>query len=176
MITGIALISKDGFIADGEQSMARIAHDYDFMRLQEILDTFPEAVSVVGRVTHEKHGNPRGRTRYVLSATVKNEKARPWENFFANERDLITAVTKNPDEQTFVLGGSYLYTLFGGNKLYDEFYLTERRDVALNTGIPLDLHHEFTDVARQMGLWGLKQSEDVSSPLFPYLKVHHFKR
>lgn len=174
----MAIISNDGFIADENGSMDKIAHDYDFICLQKRLDAFAGyAYSVVGRVTHEKHKNRSKRNRYILS--TRQMYGLSCETFFNNKNDLVEKVTQNDCDVHFILGGSNVYTMFGEEGLYDDFYLSIRPDILLETGVPLDMSKDFTDAKELMNSWGLSKVENITPPLYPVypdLKMYHFER
>jgi hypothetical protein len=134
-IVGFAIVSTDDRIADAAGAMPQaLKNDADWTRFQAELDA--SAVTVLGRLGHEAHGNPRGRLRMVVSTSVATLERRadgwwwnpvglPWE-------EAISRVL--PDGgRVAVPGGQGVFDLFRVIG-YDEFHLTRAQDVRLPDG------------------------------------------
>jgi hypothetical protein len=68
-IEGHAIVSADGMIADAEGGMPTgLRNDADWRRFQAALDR--AALVVLGRLGHERHPNPNGRRRLVVTSGV----------------------------------------------------------------------------------------------------------
>lgn len=152
MIIGFAIVSSNGYLADYRGDMSMLAHDEDFKRLQERLSV-PDTISVMGRVTHERHPNRQKRTRWILSRTIPTSEAAN-ELFFDNHDLLLEKMKSCRDNAFHVLGGGSFYHIFGLSKLYDEFNLSVRRDIQLNCGLAL-CPNSLDDVNDVMRKWGL---------------------
>ena len=134
-IVGFAIVSADDRIADAAGNMPlALRNDADWSRFQAELDA--SAVTVLGRLGHEAHGNPRGRLRMVVSTSVPalerradgwwwNPAGIPWE-------DAILRVAPGGG-RVAVPGGQGVFDLFRGVG-YDEFHLTTARTVMIPEG------------------------------------------
>jgi len=152
MITGFAIVSAQGYIADVSGEMSSIEDDEDFRRLQRCLSV-PNTIGIMGRVTHEKHVNERARMRWILSSR-KHQTGLKTETFFDNAESLLGATLNVSSQSFYVLGGGTIYPLFGRRRFYDVFNLTVNKKSILGNGLPLDpeLKGNLDGIERAWGL------------------------
>lgn len=136
-VTGHAIVSADGMIADADGSMPPpLRNDADFALFQAALDA--ASVVVVGRLGHLRHPNP-GRRRLVFTATVPDFAADAGDPLAALYNpaglDIADALARMEIAMgtVAVTGGQRVFDWFA--PLYDEFMLAEVHAYALPGGI-----------------------------------------
>lgn len=137
-IHGYAIVSDDDRIADAEGRMPEtLRSEADWAYFQAELDR--SAATVLGRLGHEAHPNPRGRLRIVVSSSVAglerradgwwwNPEAKPWEDAV---RTVLPA-----GGRIAVPGGRRVFDLFLGIG-YTAFHLTRAEGVRIPGGVAL---------------------------------------
>lgn len=137
-VIGLAIVSDDDCIADAAGAMpAALRNDADWQRFQAELDAC--AVTVLGRLGHEAHGNARNRLRMVVSSGSPGLERRPdawwWNPARLSWPDAIATVlpTGGP---VAVPGGQGVFDLFLGLG-YAAFHLTRANGVHVPGGRPL---------------------------------------
>lgn len=134
-IVGFAIVSVDDRIADASGDMpSALKNDADWIRFQAELDA--SAVTVLGRLGHEAHGNPRGRQRMVVSTSVPALERRAdgwwWNPAGMSWQDAIRRVAPGGG-RVAVPGGQGVFDLFRRIG-YDEFHLTTARKARIPEG------------------------------------------
>lgn len=134
-IVGFAIVSADDRIADAAGGMPdALKNDADWARFQAELDA--SAVTVLGRLGHEAHGNSRGRLRMIVSASVPSLERRDdgwWWNPAGLGWEAAIARVLPDGGRVAVPGGQGVFDLFRAIG-YDEFHLTTARMVQLPDG------------------------------------------
>lgn len=134
-IVGFAIVSADDRIADAAGAMPdALKNDADWTRFQAELDA--SAVTVLGRLGHEAHGNARGRLRMVVSASVPDLERRSdgwwWNPAGLPWNEAVSRVLPGGG-RVAVPGGQGVFDLFRVIG-YDEFHLTTAKMVHLPNG------------------------------------------
>ncbi len=134
-VEGFAIVSDDDRIADAQGRMPRaLMNEADWARFQAELDD--SVVTVLGRLGHEAHGNPRGRLRMVVSSRVPALERREdgwWWNPGGLAWDEAIANVAPAGGRVAVPGGQPVFDLFLGIG-YDAFHLTRASGVVLPQG------------------------------------------
>lgn len=134
-IIGFAIVSADDRIADAAGAMPEaLRNDADWQRFQAELDA--SAVTVLGRLGHEAHGNARGRLRVVVSSAVRSLERRAdgwWWNPAGVPWPQAIAVVAPGGGRVAVPGGQGVFDLFAGIG-YDAFHLTRAERVRIPDG------------------------------------------
>ena len=137
-VLGLAIVSDDDCIADAAGTMpAALRNDADWRRFQAELDAC--AVTVLGRLGHEAHGNARNRLRMVVSSGAGGVERRPdawwWNPAAVPWREAIATVLPGGG-RVAVPGGQGVFDLFLGLG-YAEFHLTRAQGVLVPGGRPV---------------------------------------
>ena len=136
-VTGHAIVSADGMIADADGLMPPpLRNDADFALFQASLDA--ASVVVVGRLGHLRHVNP-GRRRLVFTSTVVDlarDPADPLATLFNPAGIALDEALRRMDIASgtiAVTGGQRVFDWF--LPLLDEFHLAEVNPFVLPGGI-----------------------------------------
>jgi dihydrofolate reductase len=134
-IIGLAIVSDDDCIADAAGAMpAALRNDADWQRFQAELDA--SAVTVLGRLGHEAHGNARNRLRMVVSSGSPGLERRSdgwwWNPVRVAWPEAIAAVLP-AGGRVAVPGGQGVFDLFLALG-YAEFHLTRAKGVRVPGG------------------------------------------
>lgn len=134
-VIGLAIVSDDDCIADAAGAMpAALRNDADWRRFQAELDTC--AVTVLGRLGHEAHGNARNRLRMVVSTGSSGLERRSdgwwWNPGRMPWPEAIAAVLPSGG-RVAVPGGQGVFDLFLALG-YAEFHLTRAHGVRVPGG------------------------------------------
>jgi hypothetical protein len=137
-IHGYAIVSDDDRIADAEGRMPEaLRSEADWAYFQAELDR--SAATVLGRLGHEVHPNPRGRLRIVVSSSVGDLERRS-DGWWWNPQGLAweeAARTILPEGgRVAVPGGRRVFDLFLGIG-YTAFHLTRAEGVRIPRGTAL---------------------------------------
>lgn len=134
-IVGFAIVSADDRIADAAGGMPEaLRNEADWQRFQAELDA--SAVTVLGRLGHEAHGNPRGRLRLVVSSAVPTLERRGdgwWWNPAGLPWPETIATVAPGGGRVAVPGGQGVFDLFAGIG-YAAFHLTRAERVRIPDG------------------------------------------
>ena len=137
-VVGLAIVSDDDCIADAAGATpATLRNDADWRRFQAELDAC--AVTVLGRLGHEAHGNARKRQRMVVSSSAAGVERRG-ADWWWNPADLpwsaAIATVLPAGGRVAVPGGQGVFDLF--LRLgYAEFHLTRAVGVRVPGGRPV---------------------------------------
>jgi len=157
LIHGHAIVSADDRIADAEGKAPPVLHNAaDWERFQAALDA--AAVVILGRRGHERHPNPHGRNRLVLSSSAngieRREDAWWWNPTHAN-MDEAFAKAMPGGGVAAVVGGQRVFDYFLAPG-YDRFELSRIATVTLPGGVaifsPVATGFRAEDVLRAVGL------------------------
>lgn len=137
-ITGHAIVSADGMIADRSRRMpAALRNDADWQRFQAALDR--AALVVLGRIGHESHPNP-GRKRLVVTSRVAwlerdpaDENAMLWNPDGISFRRVLTGLGI-VDGTIAITGGQRVFDLFLPG--FTGFDLVTVAGVTIPDGVP----------------------------------------
>ncbi|MBZ6078749.1 hypothetical protein [Microvirga puerhi] len=137
-IHGYAIVSDDDRIADAEGRMPEaLRSEADWAYFQAELDR--SAATVLGRLGHEAHPNPRGRLRVVVSSSVADLERRS-DGWWWNPQGLVWNEAVNtilPEGgRVAVPGGRRVFDLFLGIG-YTAFHLTRAEGVRIPGGTVL---------------------------------------
>lgn len=134
-VHGYAIVSRDERIADEQGRMpAALRSEADWRYFQEGLDA--SDLVVLGRLGHEAHGNPKGRTRMVVSGGVQGLERRReawWWNPAAVPWAEAAAQALPGGGRVGVPGGQGVFDLFL-TLGYDAFHLSRAEAVTLPRG------------------------------------------
>lgn len=134
-IHGLAIVSQEDCIADAQGRMPDVLrNDADWRRFQAELDA--ASVTVLGRLGHEAHGNPRRRRRMVVSSASSGLERRPdawWWNPEITPWEQAVALAAPEGGRVAVPGGQGVFDLFLRIG-YDEFHLTRAHGVTVPGG------------------------------------------
>jgi dihydrofolate reductase len=134
-VVGLAIVSDDDCIADATGvTPASLRNDADWQRFQAELDA--SAVTVLGRLGHEAHGNTRNRLRMVVSSSSAGLERRPdacWWNPAAMPWPAAVARVAPNGGRIAVPGGQGVFDLFLDIG-YAEFHLTRAAGVLVPGG------------------------------------------
>lgn len=137
-IVGHALVSADERIAGADGLMPpELYNDADWSRFQAALDA--AALVVVGRVSHERTPNVKGRRRLVVSAGADGIERRDdglWWNPQALPLSDMLAVAAPQGGTIAVAGGRWVFDLFL-QLGFDGFDLARSAHVRLAGGVPV---------------------------------------
>jgi dihydrofolate reductase len=139
-ITGYAIVSTDGMIADASGVMpAALKFDADQRFFERGLDRVD--VVVHGRHSHEQQPHSSQRRRLILTRRIAalaadpaNDKALFWNPAGASFEEALAALGA-PDARVGVVGGTDVFGLFLDR--YDVFHLTHAPDARLPGGRPV---------------------------------------
>lgn len=138
IVEGHAIVSVDGMIAAADGSMPpALRNEADWRIFQAALDV--AALVVLGRLGHTRHPNP-GRKRLVLTRSVDTLEADPDDPLttYWNPSGMEIAVALErlgiAEGTIAVTGGTGTFDHF--IPFYDQFVLSEVRDLTLDNGIP----------------------------------------
>ncbi len=163
IIAGFAIVSADDRIADAAGAMPdALKNEADWVRFQAELDA--SAVTVLGRLGHQAHGNPRGRLRMVVSSSVATLERRAdgwWWNPAGLPWDAAIARVVPGGGRVAVPGGQGVFDLF--HRIgYDEFHLTRAATARVPGGRGLFAAVEHgADAATLLAAGGLRPAQDV---------------
>lgn len=137
-VHGYAIVSDDDRIADAAGRMPEtLRSDADWAYFQEELDR--SAVTVLGRLGHEAHRNPRRRRRIVVSSSASGLEERS-DAWWWNPRDLPWNEVGRR-----VLPGGGRVAVPGGRRVFDlfleigfvAFHLSRAEGARIPDGVPL---------------------------------------
>jgi hypothetical protein len=135
-IHGYAIVSDNDCIADQAGRTPEILrNDADWAYFQAELNR--SAVTVLGRLGHEAHPNPKGRLRVVLSSSARGLERRPdgwWWNPGALPWDRAIAKVLPAGGRVAVPGGRRVFDLFLDIG-YDAFHLTRAEGTFVPDGV-----------------------------------------
>jgi dihydrofolate reductase len=135
-ITGHAVVSPDGCIADRNRQMpAVLRNDKDWVRFQAALDG--AALVVLGRLGHEAHPNP-GRRRLVATSRVErleriDDLVTLWNPAGMDFRDVATALGI-AEGVVAVTGGQQVFDYF--LRRFTQFDLVTVDGALIPDGVP----------------------------------------
>ncbi len=137
-IHGYAIVSDNDCVADASGRTPDILrHEADWAYFQAELDR--SAVTVLGRLGHEAHPNPRGRLRMILSSSSRGLERRSdgwWWNPDRQPWDRAIRTVLPEGGRVAVPGGRRVFDLFLGIG-YDAFHLTRAEGAHVPDGIPV---------------------------------------
>jgi hypothetical protein len=137
-IHGYAIVSDNDCIADAAgRTPDVLRNDADWAYFQMELNR--SAVTVLGRLGHEAHPNPKGRLRMVLSSSASGLERRPdgWRwNPAMLPWDRAIAVVLPEGGRVAVPGGRRVFDLFLDIG-YDAFHLTRAEGTFVPDGVPV---------------------------------------
>lgn len=137
-IHGYAIVSDNDCIADAAGRMPdALRNDADWAYFQAELNR--SDVTVLGRLGHEAHPNPRGRMRMILSSSSQGIEKRAdgwwWNPEKLSWEDAIRRVLPHGG-RVAVPGGRQIFDLFLAIG-YDAFHLTRAEGVVVPEGVPV---------------------------------------
>lgn len=137
-IHGYAIVSDNDCIADASGQMpAALRNEADWATFQAELSR--SALTVLGRLGHEAHPNPKKRLRLVLSSSSAGLERRTdawwWNPARLAWAEAIRAVLPEGG-RVAVPGGRQVFDLFLGIG-YDAFHLTRAEGILVPDGIPV---------------------------------------
>jgi hypothetical protein len=135
---GHAIVSADHCIADRKGRMPdALRNDADWALFQAELDR--AVITLLGRLGHEVHPNPRGRRRLVVSSQVRNLEMRSdgwwWNPAGLPLRDALAEAA--PEGGIVAVPGGRLVFDLALALGFDGFHLTRSHRVTLPDGIPV---------------------------------------
>ncbi|MCB8823243.1 hypothetical protein [Microvirga rosea] len=137
-VHGYAIVSDDDRIADAQGRMPdALRSEADWTYFQQELDR--SAATVLGRLGHEAHPNPRSRLRVVVSSSVRDLERRPdgwWWNPAGVSWSEAGRTVLPSGGRVAVPGGRRVFDLFLGIG-YTAFHLTRAEGVSVPGGTAL---------------------------------------
>jgi len=137
-VHGYAIVSRDDRIADAQGAMpAALRNKADWDYFQAELDRAD--LVVLGRLGHEAHGNPAGRTRMVVSTSAAGVERRQngwWWNPVQVPWPEAAATALPRGGRVAVPGGRRVFDLFLGLG-YAAFHLSRAEGAELPGGVPV---------------------------------------
>jgi hypothetical protein len=137
-IHGYAIVSDDDRIADASGQVPTVLrNDADWAYFQAELDR--AAVTVLGRLGHEAHPNPKGRLRLVLSSAARGLERRTdgwWWNPDETTWQQVVGTILPQGGRVAVPGGRRVFDLFLAIG-YDSFHLSRVEGSRVPEGVAL---------------------------------------
>ncbi|MGI9434571.1 MAG: hypothetical protein ACR2Q4_07060 [Geminicoccaceae bacterium] len=157
--TGYAIVSAEGFIADGDGVMPdSLRFDADWAYFQAALDEAD--VALMGRHTHEAAPNIKRRRRVVVSRSVRGLIQENTHTWWANPDQIISEAVFSalpaPNRHVAVVGGTRVFDWVRSGPGFSAFHLSVARNVRLGGGRPVfkGAHNlsEMTSLIKEHGL------------------------